>query len=204
MTETEYRVTNHEWYSIVRSFMVMGLMFLLISVFTLITDAIDPEWLHFTIGGTIVKAIGIAASMVGAVFLSVKWSAKLFDKKSSMAIVDETITITRGSKKVQIYLHEISEVRKRTFAAYNDKKDKDARIFGSLYVEYIVVTERGVFCESCSVAEGWEKMDKKLMSQDGFIPKYTIDEAYSKLEVIVREQKRIREQKVADAMNEEV
>jgi len=202
MTDMQYRVTNHEWYSIVRSFIVVGLMFLFVTLFSLATSLLDPMWLNFSIGGTVVKSIGIIISVCASVFLSVKWSVKLFDKKSSMTISDETITIKKGKKETKIYLHDISEVRKRVFASYSDRKDRDSRLFGPLYVEYIVVTGRGVFCESCSVAEGREKMEGKILNKDGFLPKYTIDETYSKLEKIVEEHKKSMEQKVAEAMNE--
>ena len=189
LKKIEYRVTNHEWYAIVRSFMIVGVMFFIIAILSFVFDRIDPLWLHFTIGGTIVKAGGIIIFVSGGAYFSVICARKLFDKMSIMAIEPEMITITRGSKVVQIYLHDISDIKKRVFAAYDDKKEKDSKIFGPMYAEYIVTTSRGVFCQSCSVAEGWEKMEKKIFNKEGFLPKYTIDEAYGEIEKLVKERK---------------
>ena len=198
MTEMEYRVTNHDWYAIVRSFIILGLAFLFVSVFSIATGVIDPMWLHFTTGGTVVKLIGVVVSFSGSCYLGIKWAAQLFDKKGSMIIEAETVTITKGGKEIQIYLHDIKEVDVRIFASYGDRKEKKGKLLGPMYVEYIVVTEAGILCESCSVLEGWEKMDKKLVSRESFQPEYTIDIAYRQLEKIVKEKKREETVKITE------
>ena len=202
MKAMEYRVTNHEWYAIVRSFIIVGMMFVFVYITGLLMGLVDSQWLHFSMGGTVVKAISALISIGGGTYCGIKWTAKLFDKKSTMVIDDEKVILTKSGKQYQLDLSDIKEVRKRIFVAYGDRKDKDSKIFGPLYVEYVVVSERGVLCESCSVAEGWEKMEKKFLNKDGFIPEYTINEAYKKLEAIVEERKRCEAEKLEKAMAE--
>ncbi|MDL2249002.1 hypothetical protein LJB89_04850 [Tyzzerella sp. OttesenSCG-928-J15] len=187
MKETEYRITNHEWYSIASSFAVVCLCFLFVATYSLLLDyTLDFEWLHFSTAGSVIKGAGAVVSLVGGTYLGFKWIRGVFDKTATMTIDDLSVTISKKGKEYQIYFTDIESVEKRIFASINDRYTKDRKFLGPMFVEYAIRTDKGVYYEYCSVAEGWEKVGKDVFNKNAFKPRYSIEDAFSPLEEIVK------------------
>lgn len=179
MKELKFRYTNHEWYSLVRSFLIMIGIVLIVSVIDFILLALPIDWQ--TTFGTVVRSIGLAVGAVAGVYLGFIISCKVFDKEGIAILNDGEIVLKLGKKEQRFFIKDIEEVCKDTFAKYDGLRFKDTKTIGPLYSKHSIVTARGEFSIMASIEEGWKKAGMSVLGKENPVPIYSVDEAFEKL-----------------------
>ena len=173
MKELRFRYTNHEWYSLVRSFLILIGMILVASVIDIVLLALPVNWLSAV--GTVVRSVGLVIGLSVGAYLGFRTSRKLFDKEGTVTLADDKITIKLGKKEREFDITDIEEITRDTFAKFDGLRFKDTKSFGPLFTKHSIVTEKGEFSVMSSIAEGWEKTG---LGKDNPIPIYSLDDAF--------------------------
>ena len=193
MKELKFRYTNHDWYSLARSFLILIFVVLIVSIIDVILLAIPLDWQAAF--GVAVRSIGLVVGAVAGSYVGFKIACKLFDKHGSVVLADDKIIIKLGRKERTFAIKDITEVYGDTFAKYDGLRFRDAKTMGPLYTKHTIVTAKGEFFVLASIEEGWEKSGSTVFGKDNPIPTYSLDIAFDEVKDHVEEiQGRLKEQ----------
>jgi len=187
MKKLKFRYTNHEWYSLVRSFLIFIGVVLIVSAIDFVLLALPFDW-HST-SGTVVRSIGLIIGAICGGYIGFKISRKLFDKEGSVTITDNEILVRLGKKEWDFAINDIKEIYGDTFAKFDGLRFKDTKTFGPLYTKHAIITSKGEFFVTASIEEGWEKAGSTIWGKDNPIPEYSLDVAFDEVRDYVEEVK---------------
>ena len=187
MKELKFRYTNHEWYSLVRSFLVLFGIILIVSAIDFTLLALPFDW-HTTVG-TVVRSTGLFIGAVCGGYIGFRISRKIFDKEGSVILTDDEVIVKLGKKERKFAIKDINEVYGDTFAKFDGLRFKDAKVFGPLYTKHSIVSARGEFFVLASIEEGWIKAGCTIWGKDNPIPEYSLDVAFDEVRDYVEEVK---------------
>ena len=190
MKEVNFRYTNHDSYSLARSFLLMAGMIIFASVPDFLLLSLPVDWQAAGTVGVAVRAVCMVISGGFGIYLSFKLSLRLFDGQGSISMTDSEITLKTGKKVQKAAIKDIVEVRKDIFAKFDGLRFKDSKAFGPLYTRHSIVTKEQEFFALASVKEGWEKAGKEVFAKENPMPIYSIDGAFKVLSVYVDEIKK--------------
>ena len=198
MKEINFRYTNHDSYSLARSFLLMGGLIIFASVIDIILMSLPIDWAALGTPGVVVRSAAMIISGGFGMYLGFKLSLKLFDLQGSVIIKDSEIILKKGRKVQSADISEIIEVRKDMFAKFDGLRFKDNKAFGPLYTKHSIVTKNHEIFAMASVKEGWEKAGKEVFGRENPIPIYSIDDVFREVSAYVKAAKSKDAQDVQD------
>ena len=193
MKELKFRYTNHEWYSLVRSFLILVFLVLFVSVIDIVLLALPLDWqaMH----GSVIRSIGLIIGAAGGAYVGFKIACRLFDKEGSVVLTNNEVIVKLGKKERTFAIQDIEDVYGETFAKFDGLRFKNTKTMGPLYTKHAIVTERGEFFVLASIEEGWEKSRGVVLGKDNPIPTYSLDIAFDEVKDHVEGiQARLKEQ----------
>jgi len=187
MKELKFRYTNHEWYSLVRSFLILIGVILIVSAIDFALLSLPFDW-HAT-SGSVIRSIGLVIGAICGGYIGFKIARRLFDREGSVTLTDKEVIVKLGKKEWNFEINDISEVYGDTFAKFDGLRFRDAKAFGPLYTKHAIVTARGEFFVTSSIEEGWVKAGSSIWGKDNPIPEYSLDVAFDEVRDYVEEVK---------------
>ncbi|MCL2565619.1 MAG: hypothetical protein FWE24_07410 [Defluviitaleaceae bacterium] len=189
MKEINFRYTNHDSYSLARSFFTMGGMIIFASVIEFILFNLPVDWTALGTLGIVIRGIGIGIGVFLGIYLGFKLSCRVFDKHGSIILNDNEIILKTSKGNQQAAIENILEIKKEIFAKFDGLRFKDTKTFGPLFTKHSIITaEKEIFVMS-SIAEGWEKAGKEVFGRENPVPIYSIDEAFKEVDAYVKKVK---------------
>jgi len=186
MKEINFRYTNHDSYSLARSFLTMGGMILFAVAIELFLFYLPINWQALAAIGTVIRGIGMGAGAFLGIYLGFKLSRRIFDKQGSVILNGNEIILKTNKRERKIAIENILEIKKDIFAKYDGLRFKDVKSFGPLFTKHSIVTaEKEIFVMS-SVEEGWTKAGKEVFGRDNPMPIYSIDDAFKEVDAYVK------------------
>ena len=187
MKELKFRYTNHEWYSLVRSFLILIGVIVIVSAIDFVLLALPLDW--HAVHGSVVRSVGLIIGGIGGGYIGFKITRRLFDKEGSVILTEDEVIVKLGKKERRFAIKDIDEVYGDTFAKYDGLRFKDTKALGPLYTKHAIVTARGEYIVTASIEEGWEKSRETVWGKDNPIPTYSLDVAFDEVRDYVEEVK---------------
>ena len=187
MKEINFRYTNHDSYSLARSFLIMVGMIVFASVIDILLMSLPLDWQAMGNTGIVIRSAAMALSGGFGIYLGFKLSLKFFDSQGSVIIKDGEIILKKGKKEQSADIANIIEVRKDMFAKFDGLRFKDNKAFGPLYTKHSIVSKDYEIFAMASVKEGWEKAGKEVFGRENPVPLYSIDAAFKEVSAYVKE-----------------
>jgi len=181
MKELNFRFTNHDSYSLARSFIIMFGMIIFASISDIIMVSLPVDWFSMGNAGVAIRGASMAICAGFGIYLGFRITLKLFDNQGSIIIKDNIVILKKGRKEQSADIKDIVEVRKEMFAKFDGLRYKDSKAFGPLFTKHSIVTKERELFALASVQEGWMKAGKEVFGRENPVPLYSIDDAFKEL-----------------------